>query len=287
VSLHLQKLKLKRKKQKKNNSNFMGQKSNINSIRPFLNQTNLSNQNITMNLLEIHFIRNFNFLLRLKGIQVSKTTLGLTNNKIFIYFHVFFGTQKVIKYRKYKDIPCIDNGIKIYTILKKISSFLNSAIIDVRIINVNKQVEKTLAGQIFLIYKKYLNNLFDKKFYLCLDLAKITVLFVSDKIKTAVFLDYVGRSFCSIHKKNHVRYFKLISNVFNFIVSVNTNTNPVIGIKLQISGKLKGKAMASRQIIICGSIPTQTINKNIVFEKIHVYTTYGVFGFKLWVHKKH
>ena len=128
--------------------------------------------------------------------------------------------------------------------------------------------------------------MFDKKFYLCLDITKITVLFLLNKIETKNFLNYIGKSFCSIHKKNHVRYFKLISNIFNFLVFKNTKKDHVFGIKLQIAGKLKGKAIASQQLIACGSMPTQTLNKNIVFEKIHVYTTYGVFGFKLWVHKK-
>ena len=264
----------------------MGQKSNINSIRPFLNQPNFSNQNIKMNNIEIHFNKNFNFLLKLKGIQISKTTLGFTNNKIFICFHIFFSTQKIIKYRKCKELFYIYNHIMLNRIFTKLLGIFKKSLVDIKIININKQIDKALAKQVFLIYKKYLNNLFDKKFYLCLDITKITVLFLLNKIETKSFLDYVGKSFCSIHKKNHVRYFKLISNVFNFVVFKNINTDPILGIKLQIAGKLKGKAMASQQLIACGSMPAQTLNKNIIFEKMHVYTTYGVFGFKLWVHRK-
>jgi hypothetical protein len=264
----------------------MGQKSNINSIRPFLSQPNFSNQNIKMNLLEINFSKNLIFLLKTKGIQISNSTLGFTNNKIFICFHVFFSTQKIIKFRKYKQIFCVQDNIKINKIFTKLSGFVKNPIVDIKIININKQIDKNLAKPIFLIYKKYVNSLFDKKFYLCLDITKITVLFLLNKIETKAFLDYVGKSFCSIHKKNHVRYFKLISNIFNFIVFKNAKNNPIFGLKLQISGKLKGKAMASQQLIACGSMPTQTLNKNITFGKMHVYTTYGVFGFKLWVHRK-
>lgn len=264
----------------------MGQKSNINSIRPFLNQPSFSNENKKMNILEIIFNKNFIFLLKIKGIHTSKITLGFTNNKIFICFNVFFSTQKIIKYRKYKNPTCVDESVRLNSVFKKLSNFLRSSLIDVKIINNNKKIDKVLAGRIFLVYKKYLNSLFDKKFYLCLDITKITVLFLIDKIETKSFLDYMGRSFCSIHKKNHVRYFKLISNVFSFAVFRTKNPNPILGVKLQISGKLKGKAIASQQLISCGSMPTQTINKNINFEKIHIFTTYGVFGFKLWVHRK-
>jgi hypothetical protein len=264
----------------------MGQKSNINSIRPFLNQPNFSNYNLKMNFLEIVFSKNLKFLLKIKGIHVSKITLGFTNNRIYVCFNIFFSTQKVIKYRKFKDALSCPSNVNLNKLFKKLSNLLKSNLIDFKVININKQIDNTLASQVFLIYKKYLNSLFDKKFYLCLDITKVTVLFLLNKIETKGFLEYTGKSFCSIHKKNHVRYFKLISNIFNFVVFKNTKQNTILGIKLQISGKLKGKAMASQQLIVCGSMPTQTINKNICFEKMHVYTTYGVFGFKLWVHRK-
>jgi ribosomal protein S3 len=68
--------------------------------------------------------------------------------------------------------------------------------------------------------------------------------------------------------------------------STNKNVNSVSGIKLLISGRLKGKPRSSTSCIQVGSIPSQSLDKNVNFSKIHVYTLYGAFGFKIWVHKK-
>jgi len=260
----------------------MGQKSNINTLR-LLNETTLSNNNIKLNFLEIVVIKYLKFLLKLKGIQISKTTFGLIDNKVFIYIHVFFGTQKIIRYKKYKRISSLKIKLKTIKLLNLIFKFLRTSILEVKIININKQIDKALTRQAFSIYKKYLNNLFDKKFYMCLDMTKITVLYLLNKIDDSIFLDHTGKIFSTIHKKNHLRFFKLLSSVFNFLI---TNENNILGLKLLVSGKLLGKSIASQQQVTLGSMPVQTLNKNINFKKTHVYTVYGVFGFKLWTYRK-
>jgi hypothetical protein len=59
------------------------------------------------------------------------------------------------------------------------------------------------------------------------------------------------------------------------------------GLKLIVNGKIKGKLRSSFSSVKSGSVPIQTINKNIDFAQIHVYTLYGAFGLKLWVcHKQ-
>jgi ribosomal protein S3 len=55
----------------------------------------------------------------------------------------------------------------------------------------------------------------------------------------------------------------------------------VRGIKFVINGKIKGKTRSSSNIISFGKIPTQSISKVVDYSNIHVFTVYGVFGFKL------
>lgn len=262
----------------------MGQKSNINSLR-LLNQTNLSNNNIKLNLLEITVIKYLRFLFKIKGIQLSKTTVGFTNNKVCIYFYVFFSTQRIVRLKKSRQLKYVLTKPSLAKLFKKIFKLLKYSLLEIKILNLNKQIDKALARQVFFIYKKYLNNLFEKKFYMCIDITKITILFLLKKIDNKNFLDQIGKLFSGIHKKNHLRYFKLISSVFNFLLTKSVDKNKILGIKLQVSGKLMGKAIASQQIVSNGSIPTQTLNKNIFFEKLHAYTIYGVFGFKMWIHR--
>lgn len=261
----------------------MGQKSNTSSLRPHLKQINLSNNNIKLNFLKIFIVQQLKFLLQNKGINIFKVNLGFVQNKINIYFYVFYNTQKILKYKRYKYVSYLSKYIKISAILTKIFKLLNNSILEVKIININKQVEKGLVKQVYLLFKKYLNTLFDKRFYLCIDITKVSTLFILNKVDTKLFLEYLTRVFSSIHKKNHLRYLKLLLTLFNFIIL--KSKNKILGLKLIINGKLRGKAIASQHSIICGIIPTQTINKNIEFEKLHVFTVYGVFGFSLWVHK--
>ena len=263
----------------------MGQKSNINSLR-LLPQTNLSNFNIKLNLLEITITKYVKLLLKTKGIQTSGTYVGFTNNKIYIYIKIFFGTQRMVRYKKNKIVKSGEASFTIRSIFKKILKILKNNIVELKIININKQVSKQFIPQTYLMYKKHLSTLFDKKFYICMDITKITVLFLLNKIENQTFLEYLGKIFNTIHKKNHLRYFKLIEVLFEFLISNSNNEFKILGLKLQVSGRLLGKAIASKQLITKGSMPTQTLNKNITFNKIHVYTVYGVFGFKFWTCKK-
>lgn len=68
------------------------------------------------------------------------------------------------------------------------------------------------------------------------------------------------------------------------LLTVNSKRkNSIKGLKLVISGKLKGKPRSSSTLLLVGNISSQTLDSKIDFSKTHVYTIYGVFGLKLWV----
>ena len=262
----------------------MGQKSNVNTLRPF-NKLSSNNNNIKLSFLQIALIRSLKFLFKLKRIEISKISVSNSHNKIQAHFHVYFCTQRLIRFKKIKSVYAYQKKIYISNLFKKILKLLKVSILEIKITNVNKLIDKNLVRKIFPIYKKYVNNLFDKKFYMCIDITKITALFLINEIDNNTFLSNLAKVFSTIHKKNHLRFFKLISTVFNFLITSHQSNSKILGLKLLVSGKLRGKTMASKQIINYGSMPIQTLNKNICFERIHVYTMYGVFGFKLWIHR--
>jgi len=70
--------------------------------------------------------------------------------------------------------------------------------------------------QVYLLFKKYLNTLFDKRFYLCIDITKVSTLFILNKVDTKLFLEYLTRIFSSIHKKKSFTVFKITINTFKF-----------------------------------------------------------------------
>ena len=54
-------------------------------------------------------------------------------------------------------------------------------------------------------------------------------------------------------------------------------------VKFLIGGRLKGKLRKKRFFIQTGTVPVQSISKDIEFNRLHIFSKYGVFGFKLWV----
>ena len=106
----------------------MGQKSNTNSLR-LLNQTNLSNNNINLNYIEIIIVKYLKILLKTKGIQTTKISLGFLNNKIYIYISIFFSIQRVVRLKKNKQIKYKPEKLNIEVIFTKLSKLLRNSIL--------------------------------------------------------------------------------------------------------------------------------------------------------------
>ena len=80
--------------------------------------------------------------------------------------------------------------------------------------------------------------------------------------------------------------------VFKFIIEKKLSSkrniyfSTISGIKFIINGKIRGRMRASSKCISVGTIPIQSLQKNIEFSKTHVYTLYGAFGFQIWLYRK-
>jgi len=94
-----------------------------------------------------------------------------------------------------------------------------------------------------------------------------------------------------LRKKKHSSFISFIKRFFSVLIFsipeqtkiFKYNHNPIKGIKFLINGKIKGKARSSTTCVTLGQVPIQTLDSNIDFSKVHVFTIYGVFGLKLWV----
>ena len=58
----------------------------------------------------------------------------------------------------------------------------------------------------------------------------------------------------------------------------------VVGIRVQVSGRLGGAEMARRQTFAEGSIPLQTLQAHVDYGFTEAHTTYGSIGVKCWVY---
>lgn len=59
----------------------------------------------------------------------------------------------------------------------------------------------------------------------------------------------------------------------------------ILGVKIEISGRLGGAEMSRREWLSKGKIPLHTLRADIDFARTEAYTTYGVIGIKVWIYK--
>ena len=69
------------------------------------------------------------------------------------------------------------------------------------------------------------------------------------------------------------------------IDKVSQNRN-IMGVKIELSGRLGGAEMSRTEWLTKGNLPLHTLRANIDFAKATAYTTYGTIGVKVWLNKK-
>lgn len=57
------------------------------------------------------------------------------------------------------------------------------------------------------------------------------------------------------------------------------------GVKVRVSGRLGGAEMSRSSVEKDGRVPLQTLRADIDYGMVHVHTTYGRIGVKVWVYK--
>jgi len=59
----------------------------------------------------------------------------------------------------------------------------------------------------------------------------------------------------------------------------------VLGVKINLAGRLNGSEMARREWLSKGKVPLQTLRANINYAQEEALTVYGKVGIKVWIYK--
>lgn len=86
-----------------------------------------------------------------------------------------------------------------------------------------------------------------------------------------------------IQKRIKVR--RIIKTILKRIFSLGKSSN-VLGLKIQISGRLNGIEMARKEWKRIGRLPLHTLKANIDYSQEFINTTYGIIGVKVWLFNK-
>lgn len=271
----------------------MGQKANQLTLNKKHTQINLVsvNSNLFFNLLK--FLKFFEFLLKKRGVILLNQTFNIMNNQGYLRGDLFFCTNRVNLYKKKLKLVVIKKNsinFKLSLLFFKIFGVLKTNLINISFSNVNTNLNSNILNFLYLKFKKFTNTIFQRRFNLFIDFLKLTTLFCQNKVNAENFIVLFAQIFRSIAKRLHTQFFTFLKIVLKTLVidviKMDSTLVKFLGIKFLISGKLQGKARATKCLIVEGSVPTQTLSKNICFAKTHTYTLLGAFGLKMWVLKK-
>ncbi len=271
----------------------MSRKTHLSSLRKVKIEQNLFFSNYKNYIVIKTFLNNFLTLLNQKQITITNKALNYHFNKLYFYNNIFINTRKIIQLKK---------KLKTYTIGKKHENKFNKLFLNlyknlrlkfvvIHFKFLNKLLNKKIMLFLLKNLKKFLPILFKKKIHIYLDLLKMTVLFLQQKIDITTISFTLGKIFQMLPKTKHKIYFKFIHSFFSLLIfkfkkdfkKIYPNLNYIKGCKFQIFGKLKGKTRASKQSIKLGKISLQAIESKILFTQNPIFTNSGVFGMNIWV----
>jgi len=286
----------------------MGKKANLVTLRKQLNgSTNLANSSNKEFIYGKRFIDSLTQILKRKNINIDKLSLNFLGNQAHLALALFYKTKRVAIYKKnfylkfrnkkkrrktriFKKL--IKKNAKLKTKSAKITGnhklikylkVLKCNQIVFSLANLNLKLNFVKVARLYKSLSYFEGQIFQRRKPLFTDVLKISYLFHENKITAKSFLNILAESFSLILKKNHGRYFRFITELLRILIknTASRGVKKLVGLKFLISGKLKGKLRAKSYLIERGSVPIQTLDKNIDFNKKTIYTRYGTFGIKL------
>lgn len=272
----------------------MAQRSNLITLKK--NDKNISflgNEKESKKFLcGLNYLRLLNQLLKRKNILLTKEIINFDNNKSYLSLTLFFKATKLLYYKKKisKKWKFLNYNDGISTFLNKEFSSLKSNFISLKLKIINKKVNKRLVRFFYHKLIRFSGILFSRRFNFFIDFLKATSLFSEDYLSIKSYISFFGQMFKVLQKRTHSRFLLFLKVTFDLIllnrkVKKLSKKSNVLGLKYVLNGKLKGKTRASSMYGQFGCVSPSTFVQNISYTKLHIYTLYGVFGLRAWVHR--
>ena len=269
----------------------MGQKSNPNSFQLSKKANNVFSSSFNSleysNFLKDYLSISSNLIsfFEKNNCLVKDCHIMLNNDKSFLTIFISFLVLNDIS-KKQKD-NLLDTSFilnNFWAIFNKFG-YLNSKRIVFQ--NLNKLVldkkEKDTEAKINDLFKLFKNEIYfesgNKLFYILCNVTNSAELL-------AKFIAYYFKKYHRTSKIN--KFFNYLQKFVSLIGAKEKLNFPSIlnGIKIQIKGRFRGSSRTKIRVFGAGSIPLQTVNINIRYSQVHVTSSYGVFGVKVWVLEK-
>lgn len=98
-------------------------------------------------------------------------------------------------------------------------------------------------------------------------------------------VDLLAKGIAFFFKKTRrqLYFLNLVQSILLHHYVNQVNNFRVLGFKVEIHGKINGKARKKKKIIFGGSMPLNTINANIKYRFIKIPSKFGIFGLRVWL----
>lgn len=221
---------------------------------------------------------------RLSKRKLISNNLNVFNksNKTYKCFDIFYGTQKLSKYKKtYLSFKrkIFNKNFKAYKNKNLKVNFLLNSYSKIHVLN--RYLKKINLVYFYKNSRKWKYTLFPRTESLFYDFVKILSLIERSLVQPKVLLYVLGLIFKTLHKRKHARFLRFTKEVLKKIIEKKSSL--VRGMKLIISGRLKGKLRSSVSKFQAGRLNLNETSTKILNTQLHTYTLYGAFGMKLWI----
>nr|YP_009240471.1 30S ribosomal protein S3 [Lotharella vacuolata]BAU62605.1 30S ribosomal protein S3 [Lotharella vacuolata] len=203
----------------------------------------------------------------------------LIRQNIFNFF------EKINYLKNKKNLSHFLNVTEI-TISRKFDQIFISIFIAALSSRIEQEKFDLILSKLQAILLKKLSFLPSNKFTNKLNYLNYPKIVITLKQSSTPNLNAIFIAKCLINElENRVRFRKALKSIMKSIYKQD-KANQLLGIKINISGRLNGIEMARSEWIRQGRIPLQTISSTIDYCNETAQTKYGILGVKVWVCKR-
>ena len=237
----------------------MGQKVHSKFFRLGISQTHLATWDST----------KLNYANTLKNDDLIRNKIYFILNKLFNVSEIHISrVVKSIDKNTYIKILITGHLVDYKLLYKKVHE-----VFDVN----NETIQKNGLKSISLLIQyelryliRYLQNLYKANIY-------ISLKFVESPYENAILMaKYIGSK---IQKR--IPSQRILNNIFKQIKS----NFSILGLKIQISGRLNNQELARTEWKRQGTVPLHTLKANIDYAYYPIQTLDGIIGIKIWLYK--
>jgi hypothetical protein len=276
----------------------MGQKSNPNSFH-FKKKTSIifggSHRSIEYSTILREYLSASSNLISFfekNHCLIKECFFTLSSDKSFITIFISFLILKRLKKKqgrkqkiKVKNSPLFETTLivrNLFNVLKKFGHIGSKRIILQNLRRVALKAQKKRFSVQHSEAKSFLKS-FSKEIYFESGLLLFCLLNIT-RNNASLISKFIARFFRIFHRTKKINKFLFfLSKFLQCVEFICLKENLIQGLKFQIKGRFSGSSRSRIRIFEKGCIPLQTVVNKIDYSLIHVNTSYGVFGVKVWV----